>query len=66
VTASPDTPTWDVQQRHVDLRPFALTTPDGTRVLPGGLSRVAMNEGSIVVSSSQDGGAEDTSVLHEP
>jgi uncharacterized circularly permuted ATP-grasp superfamily protein len=65
VTASPDTPTWDVQQRHVDLRPFA-PTPDGTRVLPGGLSRVAMNEGSIVVSSSQDGGAKDTSVLHEP
>jgi carboxylate-amine ligase len=55
-----------LQQRHVDLRPFALTTPDGTRVLPGGLSRVAMKEGSIVVNSSQDGGAKDTWVLHEP
>jgi uncharacterized circularly permuted ATP-grasp superfamily protein len=66
VAASTDTPTWYVQQRHVDLRRFALTTPDGTRVLPGGLSGVAMTEGSIVVSSSQDGGAKDTSVLHEP
>jgi uncharacterized circularly permuted ATP-grasp superfamily protein len=49
--------------RRVDLRPFALTTPDATRVLPGGLSRVALKEGSMVVNSSQDGGAKDTWVL---
>jgi len=49
--------------RHVDLRPFALVTPDGASVLPGGLSRVALKEGSIVVNSSQDGGAKDTWVL---
>jgi uncharacterized circularly permuted ATP-grasp superfamily protein len=52
-----------LQQRHVDLRPFALLTPAGARVLPGALSRVALQEGSIVVNSSQDGGAKDTWVL---
>jgi uncharacterized circularly permuted ATP-grasp superfamily protein len=52
-----------LRPRHVDLRPFAFTTPDATRVLPGGLSRVALKEGSIVVNSSQDGGAKDTWVL---
>ncbi|WCB91962.1 hypothetical protein DSM104299_00641 [Baekduia alba] len=52
-----------LQPRHVDLRPFAFTTPTTTRVLPGGLSRVALKEGSIVVNSSQDGGAKDTWVL---
>jgi carboxylate-amine ligase len=52
-----------LRPRHVDLRPFALTAPDATRVLPGGLSRVALKEGSIVVNSSQDGGAKDTWVL---
>jgi uncharacterized circularly permuted ATP-grasp superfamily protein len=49
--------------RHVDLRPFAFVTPHGASVLPGGLSRVALREGSIVVNSSQDGGAKDTWVL---
>ena len=53
-----------LEPRHVDLRPFAFLRPGGdTRVLPGGLSRVALREGSIVVNSSQDGGAKDTWVL---
>ena len=53
----------DVQPRHVDLRPFAVN--DGTRVyvLPGGLSRVALPEGSLVVNSSQGGGSKDTWVI---
>jgi uncharacterized circularly permuted ATP-grasp superfamily protein len=51
-----------VQPRHVDLRPFAVTG-EKTWVLPGGLSRVALREGSIVVNSSQGGGSKDTWVL---
>jgi uncharacterized circularly permuted ATP-grasp superfamily protein len=47
---------------HVDLRPFALTGRD-TWVLPGGLTRVAMKPGSIIVNSSQGGGTKDTWVL---
>ncbi|MEO1038667.1 MAG: circularly permuted type 2 ATP-grasp protein [Pseudomonadota bacterium] len=48
--------------RHVDLRPFAVTGRD-TWVLPGGLTRVAMRKGSLVVNSSQGGGSKDTWVL---
>ena len=48
--------------RHVDLRPFAVTG-ERTWVLPGGLSRVALREGSLVVNSSQGGGSKDTWVL---
>jgi uncharacterized circularly permuted ATP-grasp superfamily protein len=51
-----------VEPRHVDLRPFALTGKS-TWVLPGGLSRVAMRRGSLVVNSSQGGGSKDTWVL---
>ena len=51
-----------VAPRHVDLRPFAITGKD-TWVLPGGLTRVALKEGSIVVNSSQGGGSKDTWVL---
>jgi uncharacterized circularly permuted ATP-grasp superfamily protein len=51
-----------IQPRHLDLRPFAVTGRD-TWVLPGGLSRVAMKEGSLVVNSSQGGGSKDTWVL---
>jgi uncharacterized circularly permuted ATP-grasp superfamily protein len=51
-----------VKARHVDLRPFALTGKS-TWVLPGGLSRVALTEGSIIVNSSQGGGSKDTWVL---
>jgi uncharacterized circularly permuted ATP-grasp superfamily protein len=49
--------------RHVDLRPFVLTGPKGVQVAPGGLTRVALNEGSLVVNSSQGGGTKDTWVL---
>jgi len=48
--------------RHVDLRPFAITGKN-TWVLPGGLTRVALREGSLVVNSSQGGGSKDTWVL---
>lgn len=51
-----------VKARHVDLRPFAVTGRS-TWVLPGGLSRVALTEGSIIVNSSQGGGSKDTWVL---
>jgi uncharacterized circularly permuted ATP-grasp superfamily protein len=51
-----------VEPRHVDLRPFAVTGKS-TWVLPGGLSRVALKRGSLVVNSSQGGGSKDTWVL---
>jgi uncharacterized circularly permuted ATP-grasp superfamily protein len=51
-----------VKPRHVDLRPFAITGAR-TWVLPGGLTRVALREGSLVVNSSQGGGSKDTWVL---
>ncbi|MEQ1492587.1 MAG: circularly permuted type 2 ATP-grasp protein [Terricaulis sp.] len=50
--------------RHVDLRPFVLSGADGIRIVPGGLTRVALSEGSLVVNSSQGGGTKDTWVLH--
>jgi uncharacterized circularly permuted ATP-grasp superfamily protein len=50
--------------RRVDLRPFVLFG-DRIRVLPGGLTRVALREGSFVVNSSQGGGSKDTWVLEE-
>jgi len=53
-----------VAPRHVDLRPFAVTGQD-TWVLPGGLTRVALRKGSIIVNSSQGGGTKDTWVLCE-
>ncbi|MFT7649448.1 MAG: putative circularly permuted ATP-grasp superfamily protein [Candidatus Poriferisodalaceae bacterium] len=46
--------------RHVDLRPFILVAPDKITITPGGLTRVAMTEGSLVVNSSQGGGTKDT------
>jgi uncharacterized circularly permuted ATP-grasp superfamily protein len=52
-----------VAPRHVDLRPFVLTGADGVRIVPGGLTRVALKEGSLVVNSSQGGGTKDTWVL---
>ncbi|GJL93838.1 MAG: hypothetical protein DHS20C05_02430 [Hyphococcus sp.] len=51
-----------VRARHVDLRPFVLTGKEPW-VLPGGLTRVAMREGSIIVNSSQGGGSKDTWVM---
>ncbi|MCB9736988.1 MAG: circularly permuted type 2 ATP-grasp protein [Deltaproteobacteria bacterium] len=61
-------PTWlpekrAVAPRRVDLRPYVLTGSEGPWVLPGGLSRVALVEGSYVVNSSQGGGSKDTWVL---
>jgi uncharacterized circularly permuted ATP-grasp superfamily protein len=58
-------PTWipekrRLEPRRVDLRPFILTSRTGTWVLPGGLTRVALREGSYVVNSSQGGGSKDT------
>ena len=49
-----------VAPRHVDLRPFVLTGRNGVRIVPGGLTRVALKEGSLVVNSRQGGGTKDT------
>ncbi|MCA2230178.1 circularly permuted type 2 ATP-grasp protein [Nonomuraea aurantiaca] len=49
--------------RHIDLRPFAVNDGEEVRVLPGGLTRVALREGSLIVNSSQGGGSKDTWVL---
>jgi uncharacterized circularly permuted ATP-grasp superfamily protein len=51
--------------RHVDLRPFVLTGSDEVTVVPGGLTRVALKEGSLVVNSSQGGGTKDTWILDD-
>ena len=52
-----------LEPRHVDLRPFAVNDGTTIRVLPGGLTRVALRRGSLVVNSSQGGGSKDTWVL---
>ncbi|VFA81083.1 Domain of uncharacterised function (DUF404) [Gordonia paraffinivorans] len=52
-----------IRPRHVDLRPFAVNDGEKVWVLPGGLTRVALPEGSLVVNSSQGGGSKDTWVL---
>lgn len=52
-----------VQPRRLDLRPFALCGPQGIEIVPGGLTRVALREGSLIVNSSQGGGSKDTWVL---
>ncbi len=51
--------------RHVDLRPFSLVSPDRVHTTPGGLTRVALRKGSLVVNSSQGGGTKDTWVLED-
>jgi uncharacterized circularly permuted ATP-grasp superfamily protein len=51
--------------RHVDLRPFVLVSPQGVQITPGGLTRVALQKGSLVVNSSQGGGTKDTWVLED-
>lgn len=53
----------ELQPRRVDLRPFAVCGPNGITIVPGGLTRVALREGSLVVNSSQGGGSKDTWVL---
>ena len=62
LSVSPTLTQGGLRPRHLDLRPFAITGRD-TWVLPGGLSRVAMKEGSLIVNSSQGGGSKDTWVL---
>lgn len=52
-----------LRARHVDLRPFAVNDGESIWVLPGGLTRVALPEGALVVNSSQGGGSKDTWVL---
>ncbi|GAA0548756.1 circularly permuted type 2 ATP-grasp protein [Chitinophaga japonensis] len=51
------------QPRHVDLRPYALCGPQGIKIVPGGLTRVALRAGSLVVNSSQGGGSKDTWII---
>ncbi len=54
-----------VSPRHVDLRPFVLSGADGVRIVPGGLTRVALKKGSLVVNSSQGGGTKDTWIVDD-
>jgi uncharacterized circularly permuted ATP-grasp superfamily protein len=54
-----------VEPRHVDLRPFAVNDGEQVWVLPGGLTRVALRQGSLVVNSSQGGGSKDTWVIDD-
>ena len=65
LSTCPTATTDGIGPRHVDLRPFVLSGARGTRVVPGGLTRVAMQEGSLVVNSSQGGGTKDTWVVDE-
>lgn len=53
----------ELTPRCVDLRPFAVYGANGIKVCPGGLSRVALKKGSLVVNSSQGGGSKDTWVI---
>ena len=55
-----------LKPRHVDFRPFAVNNGDEVWVLPGGLTRVALPEGELVVNSSQGGGSKDTWVIGDP
>ena len=66
VVALSTSPTWvdnTMVRRHVDLRPFAVNDGEDVWVLPGGLTRVALGEGGLVVNSSQGGGSKDTWVV---
>ncbi len=53
-----------IEPRHVDLRPYVLYG-DRVTIVPGGLTRVALRKGSLVVNSSQGGGSKDTWVLED-
>lgn len=55
----------EMEARHIDLRPFVLCGRDKCTIVPGGLTRVALKRGSLVVNSSQGGGSKDTWVLYE-
>jgi uncharacterized circularly permuted ATP-grasp superfamily protein len=54
-----------VEARHIDLRPYVLYDGNRVTIAPGGLTRVALRKGSLVVNSSQGGGSKDTWVLHD-
>ncbi|WP_176399213.1 circularly permuted type 2 ATP-grasp protein [Pandoraea sp. PE-S2T-3] len=54
-----------IAPRHIDLRPFVLSSGKNITMVPGGLTRVALTEGSLVVNSSQGGGTKDTWVLEK-
>ena len=54
-----------IAPRHLDLRPFVLSSGDCVDMVPGGLTRVALTQGSLVVNSSQGGGTKDTWVLED-
>ena len=54
-----------IAPRHVDLRPFVLVGSERISIVSGGLTRVALKEGSLVVNSSQGGGTKDTWVLDQ-
>ncbi|MNC34324.1 hypothetical protein D3C75_827520 [compost metagenome] len=62
LSTSPVLQNGKLEPRHIDLRGFVLYG-DNVHVIPGGLTRVAMQEGSLVVNSSQGGGCKDTWVL---
>ena len=55
----------ELSPRHVDLRPFCLVGAKKTKLVSGGLTRVALKKGSLVVNSSQGGGVKDTWVINE-
>ena len=63
LSVAPTLTTDGVAERHIDLRPFVLSSPYRTEIVPGGLTRVAMQAGSLVVNSSQGGGIKDTWVV---
>ena len=65
LSTAPTLASGELSPRHVDLRPFVLSSPKGVRVAPGGLTRVALKAGSLVVNSSQGGGTKDTWVLDD-
>lgn len=65
LSSSPCYMNGELKPRRVDLRPYALCSPQGIEIVPGGLTRVALREGSLVVNSSQGGGSKDTWVLSE-
>ncbi len=52
-----------IAPRHVDFRPFVLSQPNKVKIVPGGLTRVALKQGSLVVNSSQGGGTKDSFIL---
>lgn len=63
LSVSPTLTEQGIAERHIDLRPFVLSSPYRTEIVPGGLTRVAKQAGSLVVNSSQGGGIKDTWVV---